>query len=53
VGGFESLLEIDRPLAGNVIGYFDIVYLAALEILGDNVVSVGITVIMLASFYVH
>lgn len=53
MGGFESLLEIDRPLAGDVIRYFDIVYLATLEILGDNVVSVGITIIRLATFRKH
>ena len=43
MGGSETSVEIDRPLAGNVIGNFDVVYLTTLKIFGDNIVSVDIT----------
>jgi len=42
MGGFEAGVEIDRPLAGDIIGDFDVAHLATPEIFGDNVISVDI-----------
>ena len=41
--GFEASLVVDRPLAGDVVGNFDVAHLAMLEIFGNNIVSVDIT----------
>ena len=40
--GFEASVEIDRPLASDIVGDFDVAYLAALEIFGNNIVGVDI-----------
>lgn len=51
--GFEALVEIDRPLAGDIVGDFDVPDLATFEILGNNIVSVDITKRRLDSFSVR
>ena len=40
--GLKTGVKIDRPLARDIIGYFDIAYLATLQICGDNVISIYI-----------
>ena len=42
MGGFETGVEIDRPLAGNVVGNFDVVNLTTAEICGNNIIGVNI-----------
>ena len=53
VGSFETLLDVDRPLAGNVVGNFDIPHLATFQVLGDNIVSVGEAILRLVAFSVY
>jgi hypothetical protein len=53
VEGFEALVEIDRPLAGDIIGDLDILDLATFEIFGNNIVSVDIAGIGLVPFGVR
>jgi len=43
VEGFETAMEINRPLAGDVVGNFDVVYLTMLEVCRNNIVGVYIT----------
>jgi hypothetical protein len=50
VGGFETFVEVDGPFAGDVVGNFDVADVAALEELGDNVISVDIAIKSLALF---
>jgi len=40
--GFEASVEIDRPLARNIVRYFDIANLAMLEILSDDVIRINV-----------
>ena len=49
----ETSVEIDRPLARDVIRYFDIAYLTTLEICGNNVIGVDISREGLAISYIH
>ena len=53
MGRFETFVEIDRPPAGNVIGNLDVSNLAALEVLGDNIISVDKAIVRLAWLSVH
>ena len=47
VGGTETFVKIDGPLAGDVVGYFDISDLTTLEVFGDNIIRVDLTIIRL------
>ena len=49
MGGFEAGGEVDRPLAGNIIRYFDVTNLATFEICGHNVISVDVAKMRLGS----
>ena len=40
--GCETGMEIDRPLARDVVRYFDVAYLATPEIRGNNVIGVNV-----------
>lgn len=46
----ETFVKVDRPLAGNVIGNFEVTDLTAFEVFGNNIVSVDISIIRLAPF---
>lgn len=35
-------MKVDRPLACNIVRYFDVAYLTTLEICGDDVISIDI-----------
>ena len=48
MGGLETFVEVDRPLARDVVGDFDVPDLTTLEILGNNVISVDVAIIRLA-----
>ena len=43
MGGLKAAVEIDRPLAGDIVRDFDVVHLTTLEIFGDNVIGVDIS----------
>ena len=38
-------MEIDRPFAGDVVGHLEVLHLAALEVLGDNVIGIDIAIL--------
>lgn len=40
--GPKASAEVDRPLARDIVRYFDIAYLATLEIGSDNVIRVDV-----------
>ena len=44
VGGLETFVEVDGPLAGDVVGNFDVLDLTTFEVLGDNIVSVDVAI---------
>ena len=48
VGSPETFVEVDGPLAGNVIGNFDVTDLTTLEVLGDDIVGVDVATMGLA-----
>ena len=50
--GFEAAVEIDRPLAGDVGGKFDVVYLTMLEIRHNDVVCVGVAITILVFLHI-
>ena len=49
MGGFEAGVEVDRPLAGDVVGNFDFAHLTMFEICSDNIIGVDTTKIRLVS----
>ena len=40
--GPETGAKVDRPLARDVVRYFDVAYLTASEMCGDNVISIDV-----------
>lgn len=45
---FEALVEIDRPLATDIIRNFDVMYLTTVEVCGNDVVGVDVAKVQLA-----
>lgn len=52
MGSLEPLVKVYRPLAGNVVGDFDVAHLASLKVLGDHIISVDIAIMRLEQSHV-
>lgn len=43
--GFKASAEINRPFTCDIVGDFDVANFATLEILGDNVIRVNVSML--------